>query len=297
MAEAKASSERRVGIPRETKEQAKKANSNLAVRLATAAVGTPLILLLLYKGPPWGFYLLAAPATLVAAWELFNMTHPGDRTSQLMGVAMTGAVSAATYFSEGDARIVLTTMICVPLVGPLLTLVRLGDMQTAATRAFAMGFAPLFVGIPVTLLAVLRRDLGSDGPGYVLLAIMFAWFGDTGGYFAGRFLGRHKLYEAVSPKKTVEGAIGSLGGSVVGALMAHFWFLPSLSLAHGISLAIVAGVFGQAGDLGESILKRSFGVKDSGAIVPGHGGILDRVDALMLTSAVTYLYSLWFLRS
>jgi phosphatidate cytidylyltransferase len=295
MAEAKAGPEAGVPTPRETKEQAKQANSNLAVRLATAAVGAPLIILLLYKGAPWGFYLLALPVTLVAAWELFAMTHPGDRPSQVMGMGMAGLTSAATYFASGDVRVVATLLICVPLAGPLLTLVRLGDMKTAALRACAMGFGPLFVGIPVTLLAVMRRDLGADGPAYVVLTIMFAWFGDTGGYFAGRFLGRHKLYEAVSPKKTVEGAIGSLAGSVIGAMLAHFWFLPSLSLAHGIPLALVAGAFGQAGDLGESVLKRSFGVKDSGAIVPGHGGILDRVDALMLTSAVTYLYSLWFL--
>jgi len=295
MAEAKASSEGSVRAPRETKEQAKKANSNLAVRIATAAVGAPLILLLLYKGAPWGFYLLALPATLIAAWELFNMTHPGDRGSQLLGVGMAALASAATYFSSGDARVLLTMIVVLPLAGPLLTLVRLGDMSTAALRACAMGFGPLFVGIPVTLLAVMRRDLGDVGPGFVVLAIMFAWFGDTGGYFAGRFLGRHKLYEAVSPKKTVEGAIGSLGGSVLGAVLAHFWFLPGLSLAHGVPLALVAGALGQAGDLGESVLKRSFGVKDSGAIVPGHGGILDRVDALMLTSAVTYLYTLWFM--
>ena len=86
---------------------------------------------------------------------------------------------------------------------------------------------------------------------------MFAWFGDTGGYFAGRFLGKHKLYEAVSPKKTVEGAIGGLARRVVGALLAHFWFLRALPLAHGIALALVAGALGQAGDLGESLLKRS----------------------------------------
>lgn len=275
--------------------EAQSANRNLAVRIATAAVGAPLILLLLYKGAPWGFFLLALPATLIASWELFNMTHPEDRVSQVLGVVVTALVSCATFFSGGDSRVLATTIIVVPLAGPLLTLVRLGDMQTAALRACALGFAPLFTGIPITLLAILRRDLGADGPGYVVLTIMFAWFGDTGGYFAGRFLGRHKLYEKVSPKKTVEGAVGGLFGSVLGALLAHFWFLPSLSLEHGIPLALVAGALGQAGDLGESVIKRSFGVKDSGAIVPGHGGILDRVDALMLTSAVTFLYSLWFL--
>lgn len=280
---------------RETKEQAKQANSNLAVRLATGAVGAPLILLLLYKGAPWGFFLLAFPATLIAAWELFNMTHPGDRASQGMGVALSAVTSLVTYLATSDARALVTVLICVPLAGPLFTLVRLGDMKSAALRVCAMGFGPLYVGVPVTLLAVMRRDLGEVGPGFVVLTIMFAWFGDTGGYFAGRFLGRRKLYEAVSPKKTVEGAIGGLFGSVLGAVLGHFWFLPSLSLAHGIPLALIAGTLGQLGDLGESVLKRSCGVKDSGAIVPGHGGILDRVDALMLTSAVTYVYSLWFL--
>ncbi len=284
------------GDPRPSaKEETKKANSNLAVRVATALVGAPLIIALLYKGPPWGFYLLVLPAALIGAWELFNMTHPGDRVSQAMGVAMSAAASLALYVSDGDTRVLVTMIVAVPLAGPLLTLVRLGDMKTAALRACAMGFGPLYLGVPLTLLAIMRRDLGGDGPAYVVLTIMFAWFGDTGGYFAGRFLGRHKLYEAVSPKKTVEGSIGGLAGSVFGALLAHFWFLPSLSLPHGIILALVAGALGQAGDLGESALKRSTGVKDSGAIVPGHGGILDRVDALLVTSAVTFLYSIWFL--
>jgi phosphatidate cytidylyltransferase len=273
----------------------KKANSNLAIRLATAAVGAPLIIALLYKGPPWGFYLLVLPATLIGAWELFNMTHPGDRLSQVLGVVMSAAASLATYAANGDTRILGTMIVAVPVAGPLLTLVRPGDMKTAALRACAMGFGPLYIGVPLALLAILRRDLHADGPPYVILTIMFAWFSDTGGYFAGRFLGKHKLYEAISPKKTVEGSIGGLVGSVFGSLLAHFWFLPSLSLPHGIVLALVAGALGQASDLGESLLKRSTGVKDSGAIVPGHGGILDRVDALLLTSAVTFVYSIWFL--
>ncbi|MCL2778271.1 MAG: phosphatidate cytidylyltransferase [Polyangiaceae bacterium] len=270
-----------------------KANSNLAVRVATALVAGPLIVLLLYKGPPWGFYLLVLPAALVGAWELFNMTHAGSRPAQMAGVAMTAAASLAMWFSDGDARIFVTVVVLAPLLGPMLTLIWLGDMKTAALRACAMGFGPLFVGLPLTSLALLRKGL-PNGAGYVVVAILFAWFGDSGGYFAGRFFGKHKLYEAVSPKKTIEGSIGGLVGSVVAAVLAYVWFLPSLTLAHGIPLALVAGALGQAGDLGESLLKRSTGVKDSGAIVPGHGGILDRVDALLVTSAVTYVYSLWF---
>jgi phosphatidate cytidylyltransferase len=276
--------------------KASSANTNLAIRFATALVGAPLILLLLYRGPPLGFYALVLSATLIGAWELFGMTHPGARMSQVAGVLLTALVSLATYFARDDARFLPTMIVVVPLAAPLLSLVDLGDMKSLALRICALGMGPLFVGVPLTLLAILRRDLGDEGPGFVVLALVFAWLGDTGGYFAGRFLGKRKLYEAVSPKKTVEGALGSLAGSVAGAVVAHYWFLPRLPLEHGVPLALVAGALGQAGDLGESALKRSTGVKDSGAIVPGHGGILDRVDALMLTAAATYLYTLWIAR-
>ncbi len=266
--------------------------SNLMIRLGTAAVAAPLILLLLYRGPTWGFYALAFGAAMVACFELFEMTHPGDRVSQILGVALSAATSLAVYNFSTDPRVLLTALVAVPLLGPLLTLWRLGDMKTAAFRAFAVSFGPLFVAVPITMLAMVRRE-ATEGPSYVVLALMFAWFGDTGGYFAGRFLGKRKLYEAVSPKKTVEGSIGSLGGSMVGGLLAHFWYLPEIPLANALILALVAGALGQAGDLGESLIKRSVGVKDSGAIVPGHGGVLDRIDALILTSAVVYLYTLW----
>ena len=98
----------------------------------------------------------------------------------------------------------------------------------------------------------------------------------------------------MSPKKTVEGAIGGLLGSVMWAVVASLWFMRGyLPLAHAVALALVAGVLGQAGDLAESLFKRSTGVKDSGQLVPGHGGVLDRVDAVLATSPVVFLYALW----
>jgi phosphatidate cytidylyltransferase len=253
----------------------------------------PLILALLYLGPALGFYALVFPIAMIGTWELFAMTHPGDRVAQVIGVLIAAALSLALWFGGHDARVVVTVLVVVPLLGPLVTLARLGSIESAGFRAFAMSMGPLFVAVPMTLLALLRADMGSDGASYVVMTLMFAWWGDTGGYFAGRHLGKRKLYEAVSPKKTIEGAIGGLGGSVLGGLCAHFWFLPSIPLAHVLPLSIIAGAFGQAGDLGESLIKRSTGVKDSGQIVPGHGGILDRVDALLLTSAVVFLYTLW----
>jgi phosphatidate cytidylyltransferase len=270
------------------------AASNLVLRFATAIVGVPVILALIYVGPPWGFYAFIAIAALVGAHELFTMTHPGDRIAQWVGVLVSAVASAAVFFFHDDPRVLVTVLVAVPLFGPLFTLVRLGNVETAALRACAMGFGPLFVMVPLTLLGLMRVKFGAVGSGMVVLSLGLAWFADTGAYFAGRFLGKHKLYEAVSPKKTIEGAIGGLAASVVWALLGVFVFLRgSLSVAHAIPLALVAGVLGQAGDLAESLIKRSTGVKDSGSIVPGHGGILDRVDAVIMTSAVVYLYGLW----
>jgi phosphatidate cytidylyltransferase len=119
--------------------------------------------------------------------------------------------------------------------------------------------------------------------------MFLAWLSDTFAYLTGRAFGKTKLYEKLSPKKTVEGSLGGLVGAILGSVGSTFW-LP-IPMFDAIVLAIVANVVGQAGDLFESLLKRSVGVKDSGTLLPGHGGMLDRVDALMYTAAITWLYA------
>jgi phosphatidate cytidylyltransferase len=118
---------------------------------------------------------------------------------------------------------------------------------------------------------------------------MIAWFSDTAGYFVGRSLKGPKLYPSVSPNKTWSGSVGGLAGSASAAVLAHFVFMPELPLARGILAAVITGAFGQAGDLCESLMKRSAGVKDSGGILPGHGGILDRIDALLFAGLGLYI--------
>jgi phosphatidate cytidylyltransferase len=272
-----------------------RAPSNLAMRLLTAAVMVPVILGLLYPAPPWAFYLLVLAVILVGMREFFGMTHPGDKIAQAVGVTLSAVVSVAVYVAGDDRRVLVTVLVATPLFGPLFTLARLGKMETAALRACALGFGPLYIAVPLTLLGLMRRTLpGFDGSNVVLLCLGLSWFADTSAYFAGRFLGRHKLYPAVSPGKTVEGAIGGLAGSLAFALFVALVLLPGkLPVAHAVVLALVGGALGQAGDLAESLLKRSIGIKDSGDIVPGHGGILDRVDALLVTAVVVFLYTQW----
>jgi phosphatidate cytidylyltransferase len=270
--------------------------SNLIARLLVGLIAAPAIIALLWLVQPLGFFLLIFGAAIVCILELSAMVAPGDRISAAVMVLVTATTSIVVYGWSHDPRAVMTLFAVVPLIGLALPLFRLGEIKTAAFRATSFAFGPVYCAVPLALLAVLRRDFD---PGWVILSLLLSWLGDTGGYFAGKYLGKHKLYEAVSPKKTVEGAIGSLFGSLFGAVLASLTFLNGhfskghLPLAHAVPLALIGGALGQMGDLAESLLKRSTGIKDSGAILPGHGGMLDRLDALMYTATIVFLYNVW----
>ena len=248
---------------------------------------------LLFWGPAYGFFLLVMLAAAITADELFRMTHPSDLVARAVGIVTTLGVSASLYLWGTNPKVLLTLLFVVPLLGLMVPLWRLGDINSAALRTFAGVTGPLYIGGLLTALALVRRDAGAVGPHYVFMCLTFAWLADTGGYFFGRFLGKTKLYEAVSPKKTRAGFVGALVGAEVGGLLGHFFYLRSIPLAHVIPLALVCGALGQCGDLVESLLKRSTGIKDSGSIIPGHGGMFDRIDALLIVSPVVYLYLVW----
>ena len=142
---------------------------------------------------------------------------------------------------------------------------------------------------------VLIRDMKIDnmeiGVELIFLFIAIIWSGDTGAYATGRLLGRHKLIPAISPGKTIEGAMGGLFFGILGGIAIKYVFLPKvIALHHIIILGILLGIIGQIGDLGESLLKRNANMKDSGNLIPGHGGVLDRCDSMILTAPVFYYY-------
>jgi phosphatidate cytidylyltransferase len=268
------------------------AKSNLAVRLITAGIAVPLLLLIMFRAPPFAFGLVCIAASVLGSREVLRMTHPEDAVAQWIGVIQAVAVTAVIALAGEDLRLVVAMLVGVPLFGMLMPLLRLGDIGTAGLRIMAGGAVPIYVGASLGLLGRLRAA-SPDGAGWVLLALMLGWFGDTGGYFFGRFLGKTKLYEAVSPKKTRAGLVGAVVGALAGAMLASVWYLPRLVLPHAVVLGLVSGLLGQAGDLTESLLKRSTGVKDSGSLLPGHGGILDRIDAVLVLGPVVYLYTLF----
>ena len=125
---------------------------------------------------------------------------------------------------------------------------------------------------------------------FVFFLFIVTWATDTGAYFVGSAIGRHKLYQKISPKKSVEGAVAGLVMAVVMAVACRYWFIKELSLHDAVALGAILGVVGQLGDLAESMIKRSARVKDSGGIFPGHGGLLDRLDSMMLNAPALYYY-------
>lgn len=269
--------------------------NNFLVRLVTGLIGAPIILAILYLGPSEGYFALVAGAMLIATWEFFGMSHPDDRTGRLVGTALTLGIYLAlvgTRFGSLYGATALLSLSALTPIALLFSLARPQEIPTALPRVAALVMGPLYMGVPMAMLALIRTfGTRTEGAGLVVVTLMCAWMSDTAGYIVGKSVKGPKLYPAVSPGKTWSGAVGGLGGSIFGAVLAHFTFLPTLPLFLGMLVAGVAGVAGQAGDLCESVLKRSAGVKDSGGILPGHGGILDRIDALVFC-AVTVFFAL-----
>lgn len=167
------------------------------------------------------------------------------------------------------------------------------DIKDALNQIAGTLLGIIYVAGPLGfLLAIVMLERGR----FLLFFIFFIiWSGDTGAYYVGKNFGKRLLAPKVSPGKTIEGSIGGIFGSLVGGLTAWFWFLEGISLTHCLIVIIICGIIGQFGDLAESIIKRSAGVKDSGSIIPGHGGILDRIDSLIFAGPVFYVYHSAFL--
>jgi phosphatidate cytidylyltransferase len=260
------------------------------MRFGTAAIGIPILLWLMFIGPEWAYQIVVLLCIARAAHELMRMTMQGASVLYAWGIVSTVGV-ATTLILGSDVSTLVTMVLVVAGAGTIVSLARPEPLDAAGVRLAWLIAGPFYVGGLLSSLG--RLHLADHGGQWVLLAMWIAWASDTGAYFAGRFFGKHKLAPRVSPSKTIEGAFGGVLGSLTGAMAAHFWFMPTLPLFHAIALTIVANVLGQCGDLVESLVKRSTGVKDSGSILPGHGGMLDRVDALMFTSTACLVYTLW----
>jgi phosphatidate cytidylyltransferase len=260
-------------------------------RWLTAMVAIPILIYIIGFGPRWLFLLLLLFASCISLHEFFSLTSPKlPRVPRAIAFALCFfflAVLFRGWIWQGFAVLCFSVMICLSFYLFSDPGLRKNIIQDTAT--VAMGF--LFIGLPISLLALVDRAPRGNLWIFFLLTVIF--LGDTGAFYCGRLLGKHKLYVSVSPGKTWEGAVGGFVTSVLVGIL----FSQAFSLHESLSLiAAVSGVLsivGQVGDLAESLLKRNCGVKDSGEILPGHGGFLDRVDSLLFAVPVCYAFVMW----
>ena len=262
-------------------------------RILTALIALPLLVLGIAYASHGLFAGLVFVVCALALHEFYHMAQPdgGRLESSLAVVAGVCCCAGLVYAKTGPA--VLISIVAPLMFLALVSLFRFRTIQSASTE-LAFGMLGILY-VPVLLShAIFLRELPA-GRAWIFLVLLVVMASDTMAYFVGMKLGKHRLYEAVSPNKTIEGALGGLAGAVLGAALSKLWFFQTLQLVDVVVLGVLVGVFSQLGDLVESLLKRSFGVKDSGNMIPGHGGLLDRLDSLLFAFPVAFYYAIWFM--
>lgn len=204
--------------------------------------------------------------------------------------SLTGGVLPWLFYSH-SAALAAFALAVIFLACAMYTLFTIKDIQNAAAEAGMLFFGIIYIPCLLGYLVLLRSQ--PLGVKWILLIMFIVMSGDSGAYFIGCRFGKRKLYPAVSPNKSIEGALGGLAGSLLGVMLAKLIFFAELSTGDAVLAALLIGTLGQIGDLFESLIKRSCGVKDSGTIFPGHGGVLDRLDSIIFAAPAAYYYALF----
>jgi phosphatidate cytidylyltransferase len=263
----------------------------LSARLATAAIAIPILLWLIFWAPFAVYRGVVLLFTLLALIEYFYMAFPEETALQALGVA-SGALVA---FGMGNnpaqsASIFSAGVMTVVTIGLIVSLLAPAEPAEAISNLGQMVLGVIYAGAFLPHFIWLRVQPADEGPAWVTFVLAVAMCGDSGGYFVGRSFGKRLLMPSVSPNKTVEGSAGSIAGNLLAAAGVKLLLLPMIAWQEILVLAFVAGVLAQLGDLCESLLKRAYGAKDSGWLLPGHGGILDRADSLVFPIVLVYYY-------
>jgi phosphatidate cytidylyltransferase len=261
---------------------------NLVRRVATALVGLPAVLAVLFLAPPLAGFGLVAAAMLVGLHEYYGLV----RARQMRPMVLPGVVLGAALF-VGIGYPDWLDLGWIPLAALLGLSAPLArrDFSEAVPAAALTILGAFYLGaLGGCTAALLVIEPAAEGPWRFVMLLATIMVSDTFAFFVGHALGRRRLAPAISPGKTVEGALGGLVGGVVGALVVRALGFPDLAAAHAVVLGLAVAVAGMAGDLFESVLKRWAGVKDSGRLFPGHGGMLDRLDSLLFGAPVLYYY-------
>ncbi len=259
--------------------------SDTLTRVWTAAVLIPLVLLLVTFAPQWLYAAVVALVALLALREYLDMADKSQMAPLRYPAYLAVAALIAWPPAAGDIALWTVAAALALAMRPTRTL------EKALPGAAATLLGTVYIGLPLALLADLRRL--PHGAEWVIYILVITWAGDTAAYFAGRAFGRRPMAPRISPGKTWEGGAVSLLAAALFSLAYLATFIPEFPKGWSVAAGLAVNAAGQVGDLAESALKRSAGVKDSSALLPGHGGLLDRIDALLFAApALWYIFSL-----
>jgi len=275
----------------------------LRQRVLSAVVFVPVLFASIWFGNPW-FSIVVAVAALLGVIEFYSMvSRKGWQPLTFFGTLWTlffifNAYYAPKYSSNNTYIIVTSALIASAVALALVWVLFLrspGKKVIASWAASVTGI--LYMGWLLSYWVLIMNSYGGgwNGRDWVLLALFSTFAVDTTAYFIGRAWGRHKMAPTVSPGKTWEGAVGGLMGAIVAVIVLALLLDIDISYSKMVILGVLIAVFAQLGDLAESKLKRSMGVKEAGNLIPGHGGILDRLDSIVFTGVVVYYCLRWFI--
>jgi len=262
----------------------------ISTRVLTSIVLVPVLFAVVWLMPPAYFAGLVIIAAAIGQYELYAMARVrGITPLTILGIVL-GALIVLTVYRpilpyRGGPYFWITLCVFAVIVARLFARRPVeGAIEDIAVTLFGIIYVALLFAFQVAIHA------GPPGKKWLAFLYLVIWASDTGAYYVGTAFGKHRLYEKISPKKSIEGLMGGVLASVLVAILCKLWLVPLLGIIEAAALGAVLALAGTVGDLAESLIKRSAGVKDSGTIIPGHGGILDRMDSILFAAPVLFFY-------
>ena len=263
----------------------------LKKRVLTGAVTIPCLYLLIGYGPEPTLFILVLIAVALGSHEFYSLVLPENkRHEKAIGILLGMVLASVIYF--GNPSLLYAPLSFTIIFLSITYMLKSTNFALAISKMALTLFGILYIGLLLSYVTLIGKI--APGKQWVFFLVSTVWAADIGGFFIGSLLGRRKLFPKVSPNKTIEGLGGGVGGAIAAALLCRKLFFSDLDVSHCIFLGFSLTLFGQMGDFAESMIKRSAHVKDSSGLVPGHGGMLDRLDSFLFSAPFLYYYIRWW---
>ncbi len=262
----------------------------LKKRVLTGAIAIPALYVLIGYGPGPTLFILVLIAVALGLHEFYSLVLPENkRHEKAIGIILGMVLASLIYL--GDTSLLYASLGFSIIFLSITYMLKSRNFALALSKMAITLFGILYIGLLLSYVTLI--DTTAAGKQWVFFLVSTVWAADIGGFFMGSLVGRHKLYPKVSPNKTIEGLAGGVVGAITAALLSRQLFFSDLTVSDSVFLGFFLTLCGQMGDLTESMIKRSVSVKDSSGLIPGHGGILDRLDSFLFSAPFLYYYISW----